>query len=319
MNNKIQKINEEKILFFDAEVVRRVDELEVDSEEFKLFQKKTRNRDTDEYLPDEEVVEEYQKRAALKMCYGKVVTIGVGFIKDGIPYIKDISGEEDEVIKKFCEIASQFEYVCGANVIGYDLPVITNSGWRYFNMAELLPDRFIVNGKKPWNMDKTIDLMDCFKGTHYYNSSVEEICYHFNIPTPKDDISGAEVSEVYWNGDRERIYTYVKKDVFANINIFRKMQGKDIFEDFVDRSEPKKEPIPVLKRLRNFNEITPDIEKELLEILSGEVEEREIKYIEEILKAAFFRDDFISGDQDKKDVRTGKEETIKLFLEDIRS
>lgn len=319
MNNKIQKINEEKILFFDAEVVRRTDKPEVGSKEFKLFQKKTRNINTDEYLIDEEVLEEYQKRAALKMCYGKVVTIGVGFIKDGIPYIKDISGEEDEVIKKFCEIASQFAYISGANIIGYDLPVITNYGWRYFNMTELLPDRFVVNGKKPWNMDKTIDLMDCFKGTHYYNSSVEEICYHFNIPTPKDDISGAEVSEVYWNGDRERIYTYVKKDVFANINIFRKMQGKDIFEDFVDRNEPKQEPLPVLKRIRNFDEITPDIEKELLEILSGKVEEKELIYIEELLKAALFRDDFINSDQDSKDVREQKEETIKLFLEDIKN
>src|SRR5690554_6751003 len=100
MNKKFQSYKIEDIIFFDAEVVRANKELEIDSREYELFQKQTRNRETDEFLTDEELMEEYEKRAALKRGYSKVITIGVGFVKDGIPYIKDISGEEEYVIKE---------------------------------------------------------------------------------------------------------------------------------------------------------------------------------------------------------------------------
>jgi len=82
MNQTIKKVNQEKILFMDIEDVRRSKELDINSREFELYRKKTRNRETDEYLPNDEVVKEYQKKGALKMCYTKIVCIGVGFIKD---------------------------------------------------------------------------------------------------------------------------------------------------------------------------------------------------------------------------------------------
>lgn len=313
MNSKIQKINEEDVLFIDAEVVRRSKELEIDSTEYSLFQKKTRNRDTDEFLTDEELVQEYNKKAALKMGYGKVVSIGVGFIKEGVPYIKDLSGEEDEIIKDFCTIASQFDYVCGANILGYDLPIVTNSGWRYYKMTDFLPDRFVVSGKKPWNLDSCIDLMGIFKATHYANSSVEEMCYHFDIPTPKDDISGAEVSQTYWYGDRERIYTYVKKDVFANINIFRKMQGKDIFEDFVDRSNTKvKDERTVLQKLYDSEELTDTIKKELEAVLSKKkITKKDKDNLFKILLSVYQK----KGE--RKQEKLDKEAEIKQFLDEI--
>jgi hypothetical protein len=264
MNSKFQKINIEDVLFFDAEVVRKNKELEIDSLEYQLYQKKTRNRETDEFLTDEELQEDYKKRAALKIGYNKIVTIGVGFVKNNTPYIKSIEGTEEEVIKIFCELTQQFKYVCGANILAYDLPMIINNGWKYFNVVQVLPDQFLTSGKKQWNLDMVIDLMETFKGTHYYNSSVEEICYHFDIPTPKDDISGAEVSETYYNEGIGRISTYVKKDVLANINIFLKMQGKDIYTEFVDRSDIQiVDERTVLEKLYATNQLTDNLKKDI--------------------------------------------------------
>jgi hypothetical protein len=45
MNKTLKLINEESVLFFDIEVVRKNKELDLNSKEFELFQKKTRNKE----------------------------------------------------------------------------------------------------------------------------------------------------------------------------------------------------------------------------------------------------------------------------------
>ena len=112
MNQTIKRVNQEKILFMDIEDVRRNKELDINSREYELYEKKTRNRDTDEYLPSEEVISQYKKKAALKMCYTKIVTIGVGFIKNEEVHIKALEGTEEEIIKQFCLIAQNVDYMC---------------------------------------------------------------------------------------------------------------------------------------------------------------------------------------------------------------
>lgn len=236
MNQIIKKINQEKVLFFDIEDVRRSKEVDINSREFELFRKKTRNRETDEYLPNDEVIVEYQKKAALKMCYTKIVCIGVGFIKEGEVHIKSLEGTEEEVIKQFCTISQSFDYLCGANILAFDIPMIINNGYRYFDVCEILPDRFVTSGKKIWNLDRVVDLLEVFKGTHYYNSSLDEICYHFDLPSPKSEIDGSMVSDEYWDNGLKKISKYVKQDVFANINVFKKMRFEQPFETFIDKN-----------------------------------------------------------------------------------
>lgn len=321
MNKDFQRIKEEDVLFFDGEMVRRNKELEIDSVEYSLYQKKTRNRETDEFLCDEDLKKEYEKRAALKRGYNKIITIGVGFIKDGVPYIKDISGDEGFVIKEFVKIANQFKYNCSFNGIAFDLPIIVGNGMKYFNIAEELKDPFNPSGKKIWNMDMCIDLLEVFKGSHYYPNSLDEVCYHFDIPTPKDDISGAEVSETYYNGDKNRIYEYVKKDVFANINIFRKMQGKDIFEDFVDRSDTK-EPIieekPVLERIYASNSITSKDKEDIKKLVGKKkLTKKDKENLFTIIRGVYVQTDFIASKVDTKKVITQKEEEINELIKTL--
>lgn len=270
MNQTIKKINEEKILFLDIEDVSRNKELDINSREFELFRKKTRNKETDEYLPNDEVLELYKKKAALKMGYTKIVSIGVGFIKGKELHIKALDGEEEDIIKQLCVIAQSFDYVCGANILAFDLPMISLNGMRYFDVCEVLPDRFITSGKKIWNLDRCLDLTEIFKGTHYANSTLDEMCYHFNLPSPKEgDIEGSKVSEEYWANGVEKISQYVKGDVLASVNVFKKMRFEEPFEDFIDKNNTNT-PLeinkkPLLERLINSGVITKELEKELLE------------------------------------------------------
>jgi len=321
MNQTLKKVDQEKILFMDIEDVRRVKELDINSREFELFRKKTRNRETDEYLPNDEVILEYQKKAALKMCYTKVVCIGVGFIKDGEVHIKSLEGSEEEVIKQFCTIAQSFDYICGSNQIAFDMPMIVNNGYRYFDVCEVLPDRFITSGKKQWNLDKLLDLQEIFKGTHYYASSLDEMCYHFDLPSPKSDLDGSQISDEYWENGITKISKYVKQDVFACVNLFKKMRFEQPFETFIDKNESTNieiftEERPILEKLyhtKQFNEEVKDYLKGL------KIIKKDKPTVEKLVLAHYLEKIEITTKNKKELQEINKQRTdiVKQFFKDL--
>ena len=292
MNQTLKKINEESILFFDIEDIRQSKELIEGSTEFKLYRKKIRNKETDELPSVEETKENYKKRGALKMCYTKIVSIGVGFIKDGQVHIKALEGTEEEVIRQFCTIANSFDYICGANIIAFDIPMIIVNGMRYFNVSEHLNDKYITSGKKPWELKSIIDLLDQFRGTHYGNSSVDEMCFHFGLESSKSEIDGSMVSDEYWNNGVDKINIYVKKDVFANINIFKKMRFEQPFETFIDKNElttvePFTEEQPLLQKIYATKAVTKEDKEQLKEILKkNKISKREKEIVFDLIKGA---------------------------------
>ena len=82
--------------------------------------------------------------------------------------------------------------------------------------------------KKPWEI-KTFDLSEKWKAGFKYYTSLDEVCYEMDIDSPKDDISGSEVHEVYWGGtywnddNLIRIKTYCEKDVYSSMFVCKKM------------------------------------------------------------------------------------------------
>ncbi len=54
-----------------------------------------------------------------------------------------------------------------------------------------------------------------------------------SIPTPKDDIDGSMVGQVYWeDDDLERIATYCAKDVITSARVFLRLKNiKDIIPE----------------------------------------------------------------------------------------
>lgn len=329
MNLKFQRINIEEVVFFDIETVRGNKELEIDSREYKLYRNKTRNRDTDEFLTDEELKKDYERRGGLFRGFNKIVTIGIGMVRGGVPYIKSITGTEEEIIREFVTIVNQFKYCCSFNGNSFDLPIIVGNGMKYFNIAEELKDSFNPSGKKMWNLDFCIDLLDVYRGTHYISNSLDDLCYHFGIPTPKDGINGADVSRVYYEGGIEQIVEYCKKDILANINIFLKMQNKEIFTDFVDRNDVDVEDIvdileevelDILLDIHTNNSVSRVVYDELKKRLK---ENKPLKYdwenLEKMLYAAMVNNDFINMNQDNKATKESKQEEAKTIIKNLKA
>jgi len=58
------------------------------------------------------------------------------------------------------------------------------------------------------------------------------------VPTPKDDIDGSMVGEVYWKEkDLARIVTYCQKDVVTVAQVYLRMQGEDLIENIALREQ----------------------------------------------------------------------------------
>jgi len=290
MNKRARNTNPENLLFWDIETVRRQDVLDVNSDEFSLYQYKFRDRETGELMPDQEVVEHYKKNAALYPAYNKIVCISVGFIKGDTLYYKAITGDQKDIITEFYTLYNSNNLVSTTyNGLRFDTPMVRMKAFES-GVEVLAKDEISDAGVKPWDMEaNNLDIMDLIKGAYYNPLSFAECCFMFDVKTPKGDISGADVSRVYWEeGEKglERIAKYCSEDVRALAELFCSITGrKGFIKNLVDKTGTKQEKMPLLNVIANTKEITKDQEKEL--VAKAKTLSKEEKAISiELLRAA---------------------------------
>jgi 3'-5' exonuclease len=70
--------------------------------------------------------------------------------------------------------------------------------------------------------------MEMWKFGDYKNyTSLNLLAHTLGIPTPKDDIDGSMVWEVYWREHNlERIVTYCQKDVVTAAQVFLRLNNE---------------------------------------------------------------------------------------------
>ena len=75
--------------------------------------------------------------------------------------------------------------------------------------------------------------MELWKFGDYKNyTSLNLLAAIFNIPTPKDDIDGSMVKDVYYKEkDLQRIVTYCQKDVITTAQILLRFKGLSAIAD----------------------------------------------------------------------------------------
>lgn len=68
-------------------------------------------------------------------------------------------------------------------------------------------------------------------GDYKHYTSLKLLAHILGIPSPKDDINGADVARVYYQEqDIERIARYCEKDVITVAQIFLRLRGEDLLE-----------------------------------------------------------------------------------------
>jgi DNA polymerase elongation subunit (family B) len=232
----LDKVQLEKILFLDIETVPQVYQYsDVDVKAKDLFEAKTRFLRKDDKTFDDL----YDERAGIFAEFGKIVCISVGFVNATSTgrqiRMKSFYHEDEEtLLKNFKSLLdehynSPYSVLCGHNAKEFDFPYICR---RMLINGIRLPNVLNIAGKKPWEINH-LDTMELWKfGDFKAYTSLSLLCHVFNIPTPKDDISGADVARVFYEeNDLERIKVYCEKDVVALIQLFLRMKGEDLVED----------------------------------------------------------------------------------------
>jgi 3'-5' exonuclease len=188
------------------------------------------------YNRKEETAENFYKSAGIWAEFGKIICISVGIFTGGKNTglrIKSFAGDDErEVLISFSKMLKgqpNTLVLCAHNGKEFDFPYLCR---RMLIHGLMLPSQLEIAGKKPWEINH-LDTMELWKfGDYKSYTSLNLLTTIFNIPTPKDDIDGSMVGDVYWKDNQlERISTYCQKDVVATAQLLRRYRGEELIED----------------------------------------------------------------------------------------
>jgi DNA polymerase elongation subunit (family B) len=226
-----------KILFLDIETVpQQYAWSELDDRTAKLFSDKTRFEQERNACTAEEL---YSEKGGILAEFGKIICIGVGSLHRqegqlGLRVTSFHGDDERELLERFVDLLDRHyhtddHWLCGHNAKEFDFPWIAR---RCVVNRIKLPKLLDIAGLKPWEVGH-LDTMNLWSfGDRKAYTSLALLTHILGIPTPKDDISGADVARVYYaDKDLERIATYCKKDVVATAQVFLRLTGKDLVSE----------------------------------------------------------------------------------------
>jgi predicted PolB exonuclease-like 3'-5' exonuclease len=230
----LHRINPEHILFLDIETVPQQTTFnDLDETAQQLWEQKSQYQRKDEFT-----AEEFYDRAGIWAEFGKIICISAGFFnfKGDLRNFRVTSfhGEEETILKDFKNLLeSHFNrphhLLCAHNGKEFDFPYIAR---RMIINGMTLPSKLNLFGKKPWEVPH-LDTMELWKfGDYKTFTSLKLMAHVLGIPSPKDDIDGSQVRDVYYEeADTDRIIQYCEKDTVTVAQIFLRLRNEDILED----------------------------------------------------------------------------------------
>ncbi|MBP7839428.1 MAG: 3'-5' exonuclease [Bacteroidales bacterium] len=229
----LKNLNLENVLFLDIETVPQYSCYEALPEKMKkLWDEKALRL---KYPDKSDTPEELYLRAGIYAEFGRIICISAGYISGTQFRIKSFyQTEEKELLSNFANLLNRHydtpnHLLCAHNGKEFDFPYIAR---RLLINGLSIPEILNLAGKKPWEVQH-LDTMDLWRfGDYKSYTSLNLLTAIFNIPSPKDDIDGSMVYEIYWlKNDIDRIVAYCQRDTLAVAQLLLRYLGKPIIED----------------------------------------------------------------------------------------
>ncbi|MFK5982043.1 MAG: 3'-5' exonuclease [Flavobacteriaceae bacterium] len=230
----LKRIKLENILFLDIETVPLFESFsDLDETAQQLWEQKTNYQRKDEFTP-----EEFYDRAGIWAEFGKIVCISVGYFvfKDDVRNFRvtTFQGEEISLLEEFKTLLEThfnkpYHLLCAHNGKEFDFPFIARR--MIINRVDI-PFKLNLFGKKPWEVPH-LDTLELWKfGDYKTYTSLKLMTHVLGIPSPKDDIDGSEVRDVFYKeNDIDRIIRYCEKDTIAVAQIILRLRNEEILVD----------------------------------------------------------------------------------------
>ncbi len=224
------------ILFLDIETVPQYPDYDALSSEWKeLWTKKSAYLIKDKPADTPATVYNY---AGIYAEFGRIVCISCGIISLGREekrmLLKSFYGDDEKtVLQQFCDTLSKWgtgnnKYLCAHNGKEFDFPYLCR---RLIIHGCCVPAILDIGGKKRWEIQH-LDTMELWKfGDYKSYTSLNLLAHTLGIPTPKDDIDGSMVNDIYWREhDLQRIVNYCQKDVVTVAQIYLRLHGETLIQ-----------------------------------------------------------------------------------------
>ena len=116
--------------------------------------------------------------------------------------------------------------LCAHNGKEFDFPYIARR--MIINKIDI-PFKLNLFGKKPWEVAH-LDTLELWKfGDYKTYTSLKLMTHVLGIPSPKDDIDGGEVRDVFYKeNDVDRIMRYCEKDTIAVAQIILRLRNEEL-------------------------------------------------------------------------------------------
>ncbi len=178
-------------------------------------------------------------RAGIYAEFGKIVCISCGVVQGKGEQrkiiLKSFSGDnEKELLQQFNVMLNNWvtgeqKFLCAHNGKEFDFPYLCR---RMIINNLTIPATLNSSGKKPWEVNH-FDTLELWKfGDYKSYTSLNLLAHVLGIKTPKDDIDGSMVWEVYWKENNlQRIVTYCQKDVVTVAQILLRINGDPLIKE----------------------------------------------------------------------------------------
>ena len=233
----MQNIRLENLLLIDIETVSEKSTFDELNEDWQtLWQEKVQRTLPEDVTPSEF----YPQRAAVMAEFAKVICISIGYFrKIGNTHqlrVKSFFGDDEKtLLQDFIAALHKMDgnnnkwSFTGHNIKEFDIPFICR---RLLVNGLTIPSFLDFQNMKPWETN----MVDTFQywrfGDYKHYTSLKLLAAALHVPSPKDDIDGSMVGDVYWNEKNlERIVTYCQKDVVTTGNIILRFKNLPLLTD----------------------------------------------------------------------------------------
>ncbi|HUR64923.1 MAG TPA: 3'-5' exonuclease [Chitinophagaceae bacterium] len=186
-----------------------------------------------------ETNESLYPRAGIYAEFGKIICISCGIVQgmgnQRKMILKSFAGNDERILlQEFNEMLVKWaggeqKFLCAHNGKEFDFPYLCR---RMIVHAVSIPPLLDISGKKPWEVCH-YDTLELWKfGDFKSFTSLNLLAHTLGIATPKDDIDGSMVWEVYWKEKNlPRIIAYCQKDVVTVAQILLRMNGESLVKE----------------------------------------------------------------------------------------
>lgn len=229
-------VNPENLIIIDIETAPENPSFELLSDEWKVLWQEKVIRSVPEGMT---AAEFYPMRAGVMAEFAKIICISIAYFNTETNFsmrVKSLYGEDEKkilvdfisMINKIAGLNNKWCFA-GHNIKEFDIPFICR---RLVINHMNLPGYLDFQNMKPWETN----IVDTFQywrfGDYKHYTSLKLLAAAMGIPSPKDDIDGSMVGELYWVSDKneravnlKRIANYCQKDVITTGNIILRFKN----------------------------------------------------------------------------------------------